>query len=185
MKSEKMFGSLTKYKNQAYYEENPFMYLYTDQGNYRIDLLYGCLIGAGQWRERAFMYPENLDALLAYAAYNSTFQSNAAYAHGDSIVAMSTCSFEFDDARYVLIGVLREEYMGWPHTSTQSYIYNVPLELDTKLQNENEPDTVKRKERQESGNEKVHSGVQGNVGVGGFMWGRRAGCNRPKASGQP
>jgi len=45
---------------------------------------------------------------LAYAAYNTTFESNTVYAEGDRIVAMSTCSYDFENARYVLIGILKE-----------------------------------------------------------------------------
>jgi len=65
------------------------------------------VIGAGQWRERAFMYAENVDALIAYAAYNTTFKSSAVYNKGDRVVALSTCSYEFDDARYVVLGILK------------------------------------------------------------------------------
>ena len=107
MKSKMMFGSLVEYKSQRYYDEHPYMYLYTQQENYRIEILYGCVIDAGQWRDRAFMYAENVDALLAYAAHNTTFESSAIYAGGDKVIAMSTCSYEFDDARYVVIGILR------------------------------------------------------------------------------
>jgi sortase B len=56
------------------------------------------------------MYEENLDALLAYAQHRTTFasgmESGAAYEQGSRIVAMATCSYEFDDARYVVIGVI-------------------------------------------------------------------------------
>jgi sortase B len=110
MKSGTMFGSLVGYKDQKYYEEHPFMYLYTEQGNYRIEIMYGCLIGAGQWRERAFMYAENIEALLDYAAHNTTFESDVKYEEGDRIIALSTCSYEFNDARYVVIGILKSEY---------------------------------------------------------------------------
>ena len=111
MRSGKMFGSLEYYKKQAYFEEHPYLYLYTAEGkNYRVDLLYGCVIGAGQWRQRAFMFKENLDALLAYAAHNTTFISEAEYAQGDRVVALSACSYAFDNARYVVVGVLRPEY---------------------------------------------------------------------------
>ena len=110
MKSEKMFGSLTNYKKQAYFDDNPYLYLYTaESGNYRIELMYGCIIGAGQWRERAFMFDLNLDALLAYADYNTTFTSQVQYNPGDKIIVLSTCSYEFDDARYIVVGVLRPE----------------------------------------------------------------------------
>ena len=111
MKSGRMFGSLTNYKGQQYYNDNPYLYLYTaDSGNFRIDLLYGCVIGAGQWRERAFMFNINLDTLLSYAANNTTFKSSTQYTPGDRIIALSTCSYEFDDARYVVIGKLVPVY---------------------------------------------------------------------------
>ena len=110
MKSGKMFGSLVGYKAQGYYDEHPYMYLYTENGNYRIDLIYGCVTGAGEWRERAFMYGENADELVSFAAHNTTFRSGAQYVPGDRIVAMSTCSYEFDNARYIVLGLLRSEY---------------------------------------------------------------------------
>ena len=106
MNSGKMFGSLEKYKKQAFYEEHPYMYLYTLWGNYRVELLYGCVIGAGQWRDRAFMYEANLDGLLDYAAYHTTFTSTELYSEEDRIIVLSTCSYEFDDARYIVIGKL-------------------------------------------------------------------------------
>jgi len=108
MKSKKMFGSLTGYRNQEYYEEHPVMYLYTEKGDYRIELIYGFVIGAGQWRARAFMYGVNTGELLNYAAHHTTFESGVQYEDGDRIAALSTCSYEFDDARYVVLGVLRE-----------------------------------------------------------------------------
>lgn len=107
MKSGKMFGSLKGYKNQDYYEKHPYMYLYTEQETFRVELIYGCVIGAGQWRDRAFMCEENLDALLAYAAHNTTFESPVKYQDGDRIAALSTCSYEFNDARYVVLGILK------------------------------------------------------------------------------
>ena len=107
MKSGSMFGSLKGYKEQGYFDENPYMYLYTEHNSYRIELLYGFLVGAGQWRDRAFMYKENLEALTAYGAHNTTFKSNAVYTEGDRVVALSTCSYEFENARFVVIGILR------------------------------------------------------------------------------
>jgi sortase B len=104
-----MFGSLKGYKNQKYYNEHPYMYLYTENKNYRIDIMYGCVIAAGKWREQAFMFAENVEALLAYAERNTDFESGVRYSKEDRIIALSTCSYEFDDARYVVLGILREE----------------------------------------------------------------------------
>ena len=112
MRSGRMFGSLVNYKKQSYFEQNPCMFLYTESCDYRIDLVYGCVIGAREWRERAFMYENNADALMTYAAYNTTFASEAQYTPEDMIIVLSTCSYEFDDARYVVIGLLRSPHRG-------------------------------------------------------------------------
>jgi sortase B len=109
MKSGRMFGGLDEYKSQSYFDEHPYMYLYTQQGNFRVDLIYGSVIAAGEWRDRAFMYQENLDSLLSYAAANTTFSSDVTYQQDDKLVALSTCSYEFNDARYVVLGVLKGE----------------------------------------------------------------------------
>lgn len=107
MKSGKMFGSLVGYKKQDYYDEHPYMYLYARDKNYRVELLCGCVIGAGEWRKNGYMYQQNADSLLDYAKKNTTFHSAVAQNEGDSYVAMSTCTYEFDDARYVAIGLLK------------------------------------------------------------------------------
>lgn len=107
MNSGKMFGSLGNYKEQAYFEEHPYLYLYTPQENYRVELLYGCVIGAGQWRDRAFMYEANRESLLDYAAHHTTFSSSVSFSQEDRLLILSTCSYDFDDARFIVMGVLR------------------------------------------------------------------------------
>lgn len=108
MKSGKMFGSLKGYKNQEYYASHPRLYLYTAQSDYQIDLLYGCVIDADEWRQKAFMDEINHEALLLYASSKSTFKSNMEYTKDDKLIVLATCSYEFDDARYLVIGVLRQ-----------------------------------------------------------------------------
>ena len=90
MKSGKMFGGLKGYKAQEYFDDHPFMYLYTEAGNYRIDLMYGFVIDALEWSEREFMFSRNVDALIAHAAGNTTFRSDINHKEGDRIVALST-----------------------------------------------------------------------------------------------
>ena len=109
MKSGQMFGSLTQYKSQKYYDEHPYLYLYTSDESYRLEVIYGFVVGEGKWRGQAFMFEENLTALLSYASYNTTFISQETYEPGDRLIALSTCSYEFDDARYVLLARLRSD----------------------------------------------------------------------------
>jgi sortase B len=56
------------------------------------------------------MYEVNLEALLTYAASKTTFESTSEFTDEDRFVVLSTCSYEFDDARYIVIGVMRPEY---------------------------------------------------------------------------
>ncbi|MCL2046009.1 MAG: class B sortase [Oscillospiraceae bacterium] len=107
MKSGSMFGSIVGYKEQAYFDKHPFMYLYTQNESYRIDLLYGRLVSASEWIEHGFMHASNIEDLLSFSAAQSTFSSDASYEKGDRIIILSTCSYEFNDARYFLVGILR------------------------------------------------------------------------------
>lgn len=44
--------------------------------------------------------------LIQQAAAQSLFQSDVEIAQGDRFLTLSTCSYEYDDARFVLIGKL-------------------------------------------------------------------------------
>jgi len=107
MRSGKMFGSLNGYRSQSFYDSHPVMFLYTPQRNYRIDLMSGFVLAERQWRENAFMFPENLPQLLDFASKNTTFESSVTWTEGDRILGMSTCEYDFDGARYVVLGIMR------------------------------------------------------------------------------
>ena len=77
MKNDAMFGSLIGYKEQAYYEEHPTMTLYTPDGDYTIELL-----------------------------SRSTFSSHGTAVPGDRLVSLCTCTYEQNNARYLVVGRL-------------------------------------------------------------------------------
>jgi sortase B len=107
MKTEKMFGTLVKYKNQSYFDKHPYLYLYTQTQNYRIDLIYGAVVSADEWSEKNFV--QDIDGLIEYAKENTTFISSVEYTNNQQLIVLSTCSYEFNDARYFVIGVLQSE----------------------------------------------------------------------------
>jgi sortase B len=107
MKTEKMFGTLVKYKSQAYFDAHPYLYLYTRERNYRIALVYGAVISAQAWSEGG--YVQEPDGLMEYAEKNSTFVSPETYSGQERLVVLSTCSYEYEDARYFLVGLLQPE----------------------------------------------------------------------------
>ncbi|MEI3102434.1 MAG: class B sortase [Oscillospiraceae bacterium] len=62
----------------------------------------------------SYVYATQFDADEQFLAYiesakaESTFQSDVEVSLEDRIVVLSTCTYEFDDARYVVIGKLVE-----------------------------------------------------------------------------
>lgn len=106
MKNTTMFGTIQKYRNQSYYDSHKIMYLLTPTKNYKIELFTGYTTN---------MYSDIYDlGKLNQAKRNnllrqSNFKSEVNLNEEDKIITLSTCAYEYDDARYVLMGVLKEE----------------------------------------------------------------------------
>jgi len=103
MKTGDMFGTLVKYKDQSYYDSHPFLYLTTPTQKYRVDLFAGCVV-----EDDAEIYQSMSvsDSLLESYRSRSTFRPAEEISTDGPILTLSTCSYEFDDARYVVLGVL-------------------------------------------------------------------------------
>lgn len=100
-----MFSSLTGYKKQDYYEAHPILYLMTPENNYEIEVFAGYVASVKDdaW-QITFDSEESFQAWIGRAIEKSTFSSNITPAVTDRIITLSTCSYEFDNARYVLVG---------------------------------------------------------------------------------
>lgn len=104
MKNGSMFGSLLSYHSYYYYADHPVMYYLTPEQNYAIELYVGVVVksNANIYLPSATDY--EIRAILAELKKKSTFVSNITIDEDDTFVTLSTCSYEFDDARYVVIG---------------------------------------------------------------------------------
>ena len=101
MKTGMMFASLMNYKSQSYYEAHPYSYLYTPNQTYKVNLFAGCIV-----EHDADVYATSLsDSYLQQCINESTFKSGSGVPTG-SILTLSTCDYDFDNARYVLMGEL-------------------------------------------------------------------------------
>ncbi len=80
MRNGSMFGYLENYEQQSYYEAHPVVYLLTPEGNY------------ASW--------------LAEQRTRSDFSAPVEVERGDRVVTLSTCAYDFQDARYVVLGKL-------------------------------------------------------------------------------
>ena len=101
------FADIMYYKEQYYYDQHPIMYISTPTMNYRVELFTGFLCDAD-----SETYTFRFDSDQAYAEWlqrmadNSDFKCNVKVSYKDHIVTLSTCSYEYYDARYVVMGKL-------------------------------------------------------------------------------
>jgi sortase B len=106
MQDDTMFGSLLDYKKQSYYDEHPILWYFTPGQAYRVELIGGYLTNAYSEVYEAPETAEERDALAARVKNNSTFVSNVTWEADSRLLMLSTCSYETDDSRYVLLGKL-------------------------------------------------------------------------------
>lgn len=107
MKNGTMFQCLLEYAEQSYYDQHPAMYLLTPEGDYRVDVFAGFTTSADSWPYvLRFGTDAEHEAYLEKAISSSDFTADIAPALEDLLLTLSTCSYEFEDARYVVLGVL-------------------------------------------------------------------------------
>ena len=106
MNSGAMFANIARYKQQSYYDEHPTGMLITPDGCRTIRFFSGYVsdVEANAW-DREFS-PEDYPLWLEELVEKSCFSSDTAPSPSDRVITLSTCSYEFENARFVLHGVL-------------------------------------------------------------------------------
>lgn len=107
MKNGSMFATLKNWSDQAYYEEHPVFWLLTPEQNYQIKLVSGYITPAGSDTYMIFQGPsQEFTDYMEDACAKSDFVSEVEWSPDDRFVLLSTCEYVFQNARYVLHGVL-------------------------------------------------------------------------------
>lgn len=108
MKDNSMFAGLVQYKKQAFYDEHPVALLVTPEAYYKIQFFSGYV--SDTWSDA---WDLNIDEAEFAGWLNdlqdkSCFEASATPAMTDRIITLSTCSYEFDSAKFVLHGYISE-----------------------------------------------------------------------------
>ena len=99
MKTGRMFAPIVKYRDQSFYDAHPYMYLYTPNQLYKVNLFAGMVTPHDS---AVYSYSLSSDYIKECIA-NSTFKSSVGTPTGN-ILTLSTCAYDFDNARYVVMG---------------------------------------------------------------------------------
>ncbi len=111
MKNGSMFSSLTRYKDQRYYNKFPTMLLNTPYGDFTIELFAGIVVDGNYESVRAnFIDEHDFQRYIDLLKKRSTFESNTLVKGDDRIITLCTCSYEFSNARYALFGKFTSNY---------------------------------------------------------------------------
>jgi len=103
LKNTEMFGTIVKYQDQSYYEEHPTMWLLTPEHTYRLDVFAGFTTDSSGWPYHFDLTEDGLADFLSRAYGSSDFTSDVDKSDITQILTLSTCSYEYDDARYVVL----------------------------------------------------------------------------------
>lgn len=106
MKNGTMFAALENYDSQKYYEAHPVMYYLTKDRNYKIDVFASYETSGGSDAFTIFFDSEQTYSNYLQQRWNLS-QIDTSWlpmTADDNIVTLSTCSYDFDDARYVVQG---------------------------------------------------------------------------------
>lgn len=114
MADSRMFGDLDLFKDEEFFEENRTGTLILPDRAFELEIFSCLLIGASE--DEIFdptLWQEDINGLIQYTKQNalhldeSMISSIEADPDGVQILAMSTCSSEFTDARTIVLAVMK------------------------------------------------------------------------------
>ena len=115
MKNKTMFGDLVKFKNQSFLDENPYGVYYSEDGSVYAMEIVGTYITSGNTDE--FLRIRNLDDINVLEEFKSFINENAVTRTdvdinlGDKVGILTTCTYEYSNARYAVVVVFKKQYL--------------------------------------------------------------------------
>lgn len=105
-----MMQNIVKYKQQEFFEEHPYGLFMTPEQNYVIQFFAGDIrdVESDAW-QTTFVTRQEYKDWIDHAIADSVIDTGIVPNSHDQILTLSTCSYEFYEARFVLHGILRPE----------------------------------------------------------------------------
>lgn len=103
MKDHSMFWHIADYRKASYYSRHPDMMLYTPDGNYKLKIFAAATIPASSPRYQFnFKTKRDKQEYLNWIQKKTVLHTNVKVSAEDHIVMLSTCTYEYHNARAVV-----------------------------------------------------------------------------------
>ena len=102
---KQMFAQVTNFKNDSYFESHKYGWLATPETVYRIDF-FSCAVA--DWHDSLYEGDTPVAEWVPHICDKSVVGREITYSDDDRFVSLSTCSYEFQNARTILTGKLVE-----------------------------------------------------------------------------
>ena len=108
MDNGSMFAELLKYRTQDYYDNHKEMLIHTSDKKYTLSIFSGYVASVEDFCYTAIDEYVDMGSLIDYAKSCSYFESDVEVSSDDKIVLLSTCAYDFKNARFIVFGKLTE-----------------------------------------------------------------------------
>ena len=107
MRNSTMFGQMEKFKDKEFFDNNKIITIKTDNTTYEYEIfaigVYDANFG---YNDVSFINEEDFDSFLKKILSKSMYNRNIVSSK-DQIITLSTCSYEYDNARIAIFAVRR------------------------------------------------------------------------------
>jgi len=102
-----MFGSLKNFRRQAFYDENPIIYIFTPDKDYALVLFSAYLLDSGvETPPMKFRNDAAFENHIKDIKRRSFFRADVEVGVDDKIVSLCTCAYDYTNARLIVVGKL-------------------------------------------------------------------------------
>lgn len=107
MKNKSMFAKLMEYKEKSYWEQYPYFYIYTPDGEEHVYKIYaaGVVKDTSDSYIKAYNTDEEFESYIALTKEASLYDTGVEVTKDSKIVSLSTCTNVRDDERFLVQGV--------------------------------------------------------------------------------
>lgn len=111
MKNGSMFAQLLKYKDDSFYKEHPYFYIYTPDGKVRTYEIFSAGVVKDTSDSYIMDYADDaaFQSYIDYIKQQSAYPTSAEVTTASKIVSLSTCTNVRDDERFLVHGVMIKE----------------------------------------------------------------------------